>query len=295
MKIISKLDIIFVATYSTVIVLVGVLLFLITRKTAVFWFTCLACFVYLALILKKPLRRLRAAQKPFPAEWRGILRNKYPFYLGIGKDGQRRFEKNIQLFFSDFRIEGITGVFLEPEIRLLVAAGICTMIHGRPDWDLPIKDGIVVYPGERFDRNYEIGKGNIAGQASYRGPLIVTEESLKKSFSDPHDGYNVIFHELAHYFDLEDGTADGIPSLGLSARYLGEWKKLITREWKNVRQERSFLDLYAGVNEAEFFAVSSETFFEKPWIMAEQTPDLYALLRDFYNLDMIKIYQNVPQ
>lgn len=255
-------------------------------------FSLVIIFIYLAMVLKKPFRRLKAVKKPFPAVWRKILENNSPFYRCIGDDGRKRFEKDIQLFLSDFRIEGVAGTEVDLETKLLVAAGISTMIHGRPLWEPPIKDGVVVYPGERFDRDYRSGKGNIAGQASYRGPLIVTKESLKRSFSDPHDGYNIIFHELAHYFDLEDGTADGIPSLGLSAEYVMEWKRLVMQEWKKVREDRSFLDLYAGMNEAEFFAVSSEFFFEKPWVMAEQTPDLYHLLKEFYNLDMVRIYQN---
>jgi len=278
--------------YSILILLVGISLHFITGKTMVIMLSVLGIFIYLAFILKKPFRRLRAVKKTFSANWRKILEDNSPFYLGIGPDGQRRFEKDIQLFMSDFRIEGISGVNVESETKLLVAAGFSTMLHGRPLWEPPIKDGVVVYPGERFDRDYQSGKGNIAGQASYRGPLIVTKESLKRSFSDPHDGYNVIFHELAHYFDLEDGAADGVPSLGLAANYLLEWKKLIAKEWKKVRQNRSFLDLYAGVNEAEFFAVSSEYFFEKPWVMAEQTPELYNCLKEFYNLDTVKILQN---
>ena len=39
---------------------------------------------------------------------------------------------------------------------------------------------------------------------------------------------------------------------------------------------------YAYTNEAEFFAVATESFFEKPEQMKKLTPDLYAELERFY-------------
>ena len=43
---------------------------------------------------------------------------------------------------------------------------------------------------------------------------------------------------------------------------------------------------YATTNEAEFFAVATEVFFEKPRAMAREAPALYGLLREFYRLDL---------
>ena len=50
--------------------------------------------------------------------------------------------------------------------------------------------------------------------------------------------------------------------------------------------KKSFLRDYAVTNEAEYFAVVSEAFFEKPKELARQLPDVYASLRDFYRLDL---------
>ncbi|MEO7093688.1 MAG: zinc-dependent peptidase, partial [Polyangiales bacterium] len=41
-----------------------------------------------------------------------------------------------------------------------------------------------------------------------------------------------------------------------------------------------------GTNEAEFFAVASEVFFEKPKRLQKEIPELDGLLRNFYNLDL---------
>jgi Mlc titration factor MtfA (ptsG expression regulator) len=48
---------------------------------------------------------------------------------------------------------------------------------------------------------------------------------------------------------------------------------------------RSGLDSYGATNPAEFFAVATETFFERPRHLQRWQPDLYAQLRDYYRLD----------
>jgi Mlc titration factor MtfA (ptsG expression regulator) len=47
----------------------------------------------------------------------------------------------------------------------------------------------------------------------------------------------------------------------------------------------SFLDEYAAHDEAEFFAVASEAFFERPRDFAARMPALYEELRGYYRLD----------
>jgi hypothetical protein len=290
MQVIDKLDIIFRVVYSVLIVIMGVVLFVMSQDWVTMAVAFLGAVVYLFLTSRKNLRRYRALRQLFPDEWRSLLKRCSAFYNHLDEQGKQRFERDVQLFLSDFTIRGIKGQEIDTKTRLLVAAGSATLLHGRPSWEPPIKDGVVVYPGSRFDRDYQPGKGWRAGQASHRGPLLVTQGSLQHSFKDPHDGYNVILHELAHYFDLEDGQANGIPGLGMPSESLYAWKEIIYREWQRVLRAESFLDPYAGVNEAEFFAVATEFFFEKPWLMQENSPELYQALKEFYNLDTLAIF-----
>ena len=113
------------------------------------------------------------------------------------------------LFFSDNSIAAIGGAEVPWQTRLLIGVGVASMLHGRPEWEPPLPDGITVYPGMSFDRNYQVEKGNIAGQAPERGPLLIAEESLKQGFADPRDGHNVLIHELAHFFDREQRKIGG--------------------------------------------------------------------------------------
>ncbi|MGH7669387.1 MAG: zinc-dependent peptidase, partial [Gemmatimonadaceae bacterium] len=51
------------------------------------------------------------------------------------------------------------------------------------------------------------------------------------------------------------------------------------------QQHHSLIDEYGATNPAEFFAVVTETFFEKPRQLKAQYPELYEQLRAFYQQD----------
>jgi hypothetical protein len=95
----------------------------------------------------------------------------------------------------------------------------------------------------------------------------------------------VVLHEFAHQLDQEDGAADGAPILGARSRYVA-WARVLGAEYEAMqKQRRSVMDRYGATNPAEFFAVATETFFEKPRQMQKRHPELYNELREYYRLD----------
>jgi Mlc titration factor MtfA (ptsG expression regulator) len=285
MQVISNLDKIFISVYALLIPLVGTLVFWISGQATVLLFVPLLLAIYLGAALKKPLRRRRAAGKPLPPEWREFMLSHSAYYRGLDEDGKKRFERDIGLFFSDESIAAIGGAGVSWQTRLLIGVGVASMLHGRPDWEPPLPDGITVYPGLSFDRNYKAGKGNIAGQAPERGPLLIAEESLKQGFADPGDGHNVLIHELAHFFDREQRKISGrTPRRSRHARG-DSWADFLTVEWQRHLGHGSILPAYAALNEAEFFAVACEMFFENPRPLQTAHPELYGMLREFFNQD----------
>jgi Mlc titration factor MtfA (ptsG expression regulator) len=104
------------------------------------------------------------------------------------------------------------------------------------------------------------------------------------------DGYNVIIHEAAHRLDLLDGEVNGRPALhkGMSPK---EWLDVFSSAYGDLkrrakkRRPRSKIDAYAVEDDAEFFAVTSEYFFEQPRVLGGEYPDVYRLLREFYRQD----------
>jgi Mlc titration factor MtfA (ptsG expression regulator) len=63
------------------------------------------------------------------------------------------------------------------------------------------------------------------------------------------------------------------------------WAEFIAGEYERHDFAVSLLPDYAARNEAEFFAVASEMFFENPWPLQQSHPGLYAVLSSFYRQD----------
>lgn len=289
MQIIYKIDILFICIYSLLILLIGTAFAIASHSIVFIGIALLLEIIYLFFALKRPYKRYRALRQPTPKEWKQILTRCSSFYRNLDEESKQRFERDIRIFLSNFSVEGLRRQPVDIKMKLLVASGFAALLHGRPDWEPPIKDGVLVYPGERFNRDYQVGKGLLAGLASVNSPLIVTEKSLEQSFKNPDDGFNVIYHELAHYFDMEDGSADGVPSTRMSPEKSLQLKSIIHKEWQKALRGYSFLGTYAGTNEAEAFAVAVEFFFENPYKLKINNPDLYNALKDFFNIDTIKI------
>jgi len=282
MRTIPRYELFFAVLYALLIALAGVLVHFIAGAGEVLVILPLLLALYLALALRRPLRRRRASRAPFPGEWREFLLGGSAYYRGLDGKGRSRFERDVRLFLAEVRIAGTGGSPAPWRARLLAAAAAAAMLHGRPDWEPPLRDGVTVYPGFAFDRNYRSGRGNIAGQAPAGGPLLVAEKSLADGFADAHDGVNVMVHELAHYFDLE--ARKGGLEVEAAEPHI-PWAEAIGREYGGHDFSSSALPGYAAQNEAEFFACASEMFFEAPGRLAQANPMLFSLLKEFYGQD----------
>ena len=285
MQIISKIDKVFVVFYTLLIPLVGALVFFISGQAVVLFVMPPLLALYLWLALKKPLQRRRAAGMPIGLSWREFLFSHSAYYRGLDDEAKKKFERDISLFLSADNIAGIGGAKVAWQTRLLIGAGVASMLQGQPEWEPPLPDGVTVYPGMSFDRNYQVEQGNIAGQAPERGPLLITEESLKQGFANSSDGHNVLIHELAHFFDREQRKINGRYRRLTRRQQDDSWVGSLSREWRKHLQHGSILPDYAALNEAEFFAVACEMFFETPWPLQIAHPELYEMLRDFFNQD----------
>ncbi len=289
MKVIYRVDETFISLFSILIFASGLLLTLIVNNPFPLALSLGVLFLYLFLSLKRPLRRWKAVKTPLPRKWREFLMNKFRFYRNLDEKGRERFENDVKIFLSDFPVRGIRGGEVDQLVKLTIAACVAVVLHGRPHWEPPLRDGVVVYPGERFSEEYEPGRGHLAGQAPRNGPMLIAGESLIYDVENPEGGQNVVYHEMAHFFDWEDGEAGGIPASRLEPGLLPRWKEVIEREWKRAREGDSALRPYASTHPSETFAVATEVFFTTPLILRRHHPQLYDLLRRFYNIDPARI------
>ena len=239
---------------------------------------------------RKIRRRQAILREPFPPEWEAVLQRDVLFFRVLEPDAQQRFRRHVQVFLGEKRITGIR-VRVDAVTRVLVAASATIPIFGFPDWEWDQINEVLVYP-TRFDGDFEFGdkQGHnilgMVGTGSLNRLMILSKPDLLNGFRNPTDKRNVSVHEFAHLVDKTDGAIDGVPGVGLDRGAIEPWIDLVRRKMAEIEAGKSDIDRYALTNEAEFFAVTSEYFFERPGVMHRKHPALYAALERVFNQDL---------
>lgn len=238
---------------------------------------------------KKAYKRLAAFNAAFPAGWREILEESSIFFQSLDAKKKALFEKRVQLFLLDKRVEGIDTV-VDDEVRVLVAASAIIPTFAFPAFDYPALSEVLVYPAS-FSEKFEIGENksseNIEGMVGNRymnHSLLLSKPALLSGFNGRKGDNNVGIHEFVHLLDREDGEIDGVPEHLADNMYTLPWLHLIKKEMHEIRSGASDINPYAITNNAEFLAVVSEYFFNNPEEFSGKHPELYEALAHFYHL-----------
>jgi len=250
-------------------------------------------------------RRARLRNKPFPQEWSAILSRNVPYLNRLTPDDRRTLQGLIHIFLNEKRFFGANGLDITDEIRVTIAAQACILLLNRPGarpndrrtLDLfPTLRSIHVYPSA-FVTRARASDGLLVsesehvtlGQSWHRGPVVVSWKNVLAGAASATDGENVVFHEFAHQLDAEDGDTNGAPRLERGSMYAA-WSATFAGEYEELQRDlhhrhNNILGAYAATNPAEFFAVATERFFERPEDLKNQSPELYEQLRQFYRQD----------
>lgn len=250
-------------------------------------------------VLYLPLgSKVRWSKEPIPAGWAEIIERNVPLARGLDAAARERLMRLAQVFIRDHPIEGVQGFEVTEEVRVTIAAQACLLLL---NLQLPI------YPRLRrvlvYDQVFVPRKARLAlhngievqpvpelGEAWKDGMVVLSWASTLAESRNPGDGRNVVLHEFAHVLDHEDGASDGVPVLDSPSAYHA-WGYVMREHYeKRVRMldegdESSVLSDYSATNPAEFFAVATEAFFEKPRQLQAESPDLYNELSKFYHQD----------
>jgi len=238
-------------------------------------------FLWRQAVARWRLRR-SALAVPVPDAWRRLLLDWSDHYARLPEPLRARFEDDLRIFLAERQITGV-GVEATDEVRLLVAASAVTLTLGWPDAEWDQLTEVLLYPDD-FDRDYEFGRDELAGEAHTWGTVILSVPTLCESFRDPDDGYHVGFHEFAHLLDLEHARFDGIPA-GFDEAQANRWVEIREQEIPRMLRDDSVLDDYGAHDPVEFFAVSVEAFFETALALRRACPELYELLVAYFRQD----------
>lgn len=242
-------------------------------------------------------RRKKLMKAPFPPEWEDFLQRNVAHYCMLDDIERAQLRALIQVFIAEKYWEGCGGLKLTDEIRVTISAHACLLLLGLPHNYYENVQTILVYPSTvvppaRKPGFFEVVQEPmetshpIIGQAFHQGPVIIIWDAALHGGRHPESGHNVVYHEFAHKLDMLDGAVDGTPPLRNRAEYR-DWIKTCSREYLRLQQDtehgrKSFLDDYGAANEAEFFAVATEQFFDQPLLMIQNAPELYRVLKEYY-------------
>lgn len=247
----------------------------------------------------KTWRRRRLMQQSFPEEWDAILQKNVPYFRHLPPELQTKLQGLTNIFLDEKTFEGCADLEITGEIRVSIAAQACILLLGIDDLSSFYEGlrSVLVYPESYVARVknthnsffVEEGFEHRHGEAWSRGLVVLAWDEVKKGASDIHDGQNLVFHEFAHQVDYDYGATAQVESTDDQSSFLS-WGWVVGNEYnkllKAIKQnQQTLIDEYGATNLAEFFAVVTEYFFEKPQALRQKHPDLYHQLAEFYQQD----------
>lgn len=249
--------------------------------------------------LWRALQRRRLQQRPFPAEWRRLLRARFPLTRRLPPPLLRRLQGLVQVFVAEVPVLGCNGLVVTDAMRVLVAAQACVLLLGRGpkagERPYPNLHRVLLYPGPFVVDTEQPGPGGVVqtgrdvrlGESWQQGQVVLSWPDAQAGANG--STHNVVWHEFAHQLDQDNGHANGGPALA-PGQSPEEWARVLSQAYDDLRWladagEPTLLDPYGASAPEEFFAVATETFFLNPQDLAQQHPALYRELSRFYALD----------
>lgn len=249
-----------------------------------------------ALLLE--FKRQRIRRQPFPLAWRQVLRERMPYFHRLPADLQLQLKKHVQVLLAEVPFIGCAGLVVTTEMRVLVAAQAALLLLNRRAASFRNLRQVLLYPGafvvsrpvtgeHGVTQDFAPGQGRVlSGESWQHGQVVLSWDDVLQGAASPGDGHNVVVHEFAHQLDQATGTANGAPYLpGAAARH--RWAVTMAAEFAALQQrvasgQGGLIDAYGATSPAEFFAVASEVFFERPQALAAEHPALFQELAGCY-------------
>ena len=233
------------------------------------------------------------------------------FMRGLSDADNERLRELCGRFIARKHFSGTHELEVTDRMQVEIAAQACILVLELGfEWYEGWSE-IIVYPSQFAPEREEMDEDGVvhltndpmAGEAWLGGPVVLSYEDVAMTGDEQARvaGYNVVIHEFAHKLDMRHGDPNGFPPLhaGMSPR---EWKRVFSFAYDDFCRKVDDaelrlddddgealdalpIDAYAAVSAGEFFAVTSEAFFETPELLEPAYPEVYEQLRLFYKQD----------
>ncbi|MGD9708980.1 MAG: zinc-dependent peptidase [Halothiobacillaceae bacterium] len=236
-------------------------------------------------------RRILARHPIAEADWQATLAT-VPILHRLTTDELARLRARATLFLHRTPFTAIDGLELTGAMRARIAALACLpALNLRED----ALDGIVrviVYPEAFVPEIEEVDEAGVvhrrrevrSGESWGHGVIVLAWPDV--AASGLGEGYNVVIHEVAHVLDMGNGVPNGFPPLPRGMRQ-DDWTAAFSTAFEDLNQrldrhEEPPIDPYAAEAPEEFFAVTSELYFEQPHTLRAAYPAVFEQLARFY-------------
>ena len=236
-------------------------------------------------------RRAVARSEITPAQWQQAFAA-LELLERLDDGERRRLVELATLFLHRKEIVGARGLDITLPMKLVIALQACL-----PILELGLDcyagwESVIVYPSgfaperlvvDEYGVEHEV-RDELAGEAWQHGPVLLSWDDV--AVAGDADGYNLVIHEFAHKLDMQNGDSNGFPPLHRDMNP-ETWTQIFSAAFEDFgrrceRGEDIGIDEYAAESPAEFFAVLSEVFFERPDLLEAYYPAVYAQLRRYY-------------
>jgi len=227
-----------------------------------------------------------------PGNWRNAF-DLLPLLDHLSEDEKNSLRDLAILLLHEKSFIGAHDLEVSEEMTLLIVLQACLpILHLGIDWYSGWTT-IIIYPAgfapertvvDEFGLAHTI-RSELSGEAWHRGPVILSWEHAENA--GIKDGHNVVIHEFVHKLDMLNGAANGFPPMHKDISS-ASWSEIFTDAFEDFqRNPKPGLDRYGATAPAEFLAVLSEVFFEKPVLLKDAYPKVYETLSQFFKQDPI--------
>ncbi|MDG1356988.1 MAG: zinc-dependent peptidase [Akkermansiaceae bacterium] len=238
-------------------------------------------------------RRKKWMRMRFSDKDRQAIERDFAVFSRIPSTLRDELEGLMHVFIYEKSFEACGGMeSVTKHMQHVIAAQACLLLVNRQHDFYRKLRSVLLYPSAYKARN-EHGQQHVRlGESWGSGSVVLAWESVVAGGKNQQDGSHVTLHEFAHQLDQADGAADGVPELAGAGSYR-QWSRVFGHAFERFQKKldqgrRTVIDPYGATNPAEFFAVATETFYEKPKQLSEHYPEVYQELREYYRVDPLK-------
>jgi Mlc titration factor MtfA (ptsG expression regulator) len=241
----------------------------------------------LLLIIAGSIRSRRKAKVPDIPDRKAysLLTKHVRFYNTLSKQDQNEFWQRCKDFLEKVKITPVGKVKVSALDRIYVSAAAIIPIFRHKGWAYNNLNEVLIYAGN-FSKDFEqipetSNVMGMVGDGAMHRTMILSIGALRTGFEQAGRS-NTGIHEFVHLLDKADGSVDGIPEAMLPNELIKPWIDYVRSSIDEIRKGRSDINDYAATNEAEFLAVISEYFFQRPEDFEAKHLDLWNLLQVMY-------------